>query len=128
MNQTGRDQRLRRQTARRRQSVLGEVGVRRTVAVAAQSMLAFAALLGGPTPAQTVAEPVAFPALATASVPALKREYLRCDRVSSQHRLTLEAGAYCSAVSGELLKREFEDDLDLLLAWWRAARQGPTTQ
>ena len=31
--------------------------------------------------------------------------------------------AFCSAVSDQLLKREFGGDLDLLLAWWRGERR-----
>jgi len=67
-------------------------------------------------------------AVAQAPVAALKREYLRCDRVASQQRLATEAALYCSAVSEELLKREFEGDLERLLAWWREARLASVSQ
>jgi|SRR6476619_1207256 len=57
------------------------------------------------------------------SIEALKREYLHCERISSQRRLSMHGMAFCGAVSDQLLKREFGGDLDLLLAWWRGERQ-----
>jgi hypothetical protein len=61
------------------------------------------------------------------SIEALKSEYLHCERVSSQRRLSLHGMAFCSAVSDQLLKREFGGDLDLLLVWWRGERQAFAT-
>lgn len=61
------------------------------------------------------------------SIEALKSEYLHCERVSSQRRLSMHGMAFCSAVSDQLLKREFGGDLDLLLVWWRGERQASAT-
>jgi len=57
------------------------------------------------------------------SIDALKREYVRCERISSQRRLSMHGMAFCGAVSDQLLKREFGGDLDLLLVWWQGERQ-----
>lgn len=61
------------------------------------------------------------------SIEALKSEYLHCASISSQRRLSMHGMAFCSAVSDQLLKREFRGDLDLLLAWWRGERQASAT-
>ena len=53
------------------------------------------------------------------SIGALKREYVRCARISSQRRLSMHGRDFCSAVGEQLLRREFGGDVDLLLAWWR---------
>lgn len=60
------------------------------------------------------------------SVATLKGEYLRCDRVSSQRRLSPHAFAYCADVGEQLLAREFSGDVDRLLTWWRAERASQT--
>lgn len=60
------------------------------------------------------------------SVASLKSEYLQCEQVSSQRRLSMHGAAYCSAVGEQLLKRGFDGDLDRLLAWWRAERATST--
>ena len=57
------------------------------------------------------------------SIEALKNEYLHCERISSNRRLSMHGMAFCSAVSDQLLKREFGGDLDLLLMWWRGEWQ-----
>ena len=59
------------------------------------------------------------------SIETLKSEYLHCERISSQRRLSAHGMVFCNAVSDRLLKREFGGDLDLLLAWWQ--RQAPAT-
>ena len=61
------------------------------------------------------------------SIDALKSEYLHCGRISSQRRLSMHGMAFCSAVSDQLLKREFGGDLDMLLAWWQGERQAFAT-
>ncbi len=57
------------------------------------------------------------------SIGALKSEYLRCEYISSQRRLSMHGLAFCKAVSDQLLKREFGGDFDLLLAWWSTEHQ-----
>ena len=57
------------------------------------------------------------------SIGALKSEYLRCEYIASQRRLSMHGLVFCKAVSDQLLKREFGGDLDLLLAWRSADRQ-----
>ena len=118
MNQIAGDARPSRHP-RRRPDAIGGARTRRTVLRAALALAALGSVAAAAAPAGQVASATA----AQPSVAALKREYLRCDRASSQVRLTLEAAAYCGAVSDELLRREFDGDLDLLLAWWRSARQ-----
>ena len=131
MNEIARDNRLSRRPRRRRDAVGGtrtRTRTRRTILLAARALLAMAALGSVVAEAAPAAGQVVSSAPARPSVAALKHEYLRCDRASSQARLTLEAAAYCGAVSDELLRREFDGDLDLLLAWWRSARQAPVPQ
>ncbi|MCE9657276.1 MAG: hypothetical protein K8R60_01865 [Burkholderiales bacterium] len=126
MNEITRYERLEQRQPRRRGAPAGTGGAKGPVALAVRGLLALcviSALCGGAAATEPAARPVASPAPAQASVPALKREYLRCDHVSSQRRLTLEASIYCGTVSEELMRREFDGDLDLMLAWRRAARQ-----
>ena len=124
MNETPRDPHLH---GRRALGRSGRAGDRRTrtFALVAPVLLTFGALFGGAAAADPAARQDTASGLAQAPVAALKEEYLRCDRVSARQRLALQAAIYCSAISEELLKREFHGDFDLLLAWWRAARQAP---
>src|SRR5215216_1284097 len=91
--------------------------------------LGAAAILAAALPASSLAQsassapPVQHSGGPLPSIDALKREYVRCERISSQRRLSMHGMAFCGAVSDQLLKREFGGDLDLLLAWWRAERQ-----
>lgn len=128
MNEIRKGESLKQLNSRQCRALLGEVRAGRTVTLAIQGMLAFAAFCSVPAAAQSAACHVSASELAKASVGALKRGYLRCDRASSEERLTLAAAVYCSAVSDELLRREFMGDLDLMLAWWRAARAAPTSE
>lgn len=121
MNEIARDERLDAHGSRAGSVWVGELRTSRCVALAIQGLLAFAAPLAGPAAAEPARQSTSS-LVAQASIPDLKREYLRCDRVSSRQRLAPEAGAYCSTVGAELLKREFDGDLDLLLVWWREAR------
>ena len=93
-------------------------------------LLSCAALLVGSAWSPSVpAEPREEQAAAQARLPsvaALKSEYIQCEQLSSQRRLSMHGAAYCSAVAEQLLKRGFEGDLDRLLAWWRAERATPT--
>ena len=57
------------------------------------------------------------------SIGALKSEYLRCEYISSQRRLSMHGLAFCKTVSDQLLKREFGGDFDLLLVWLTTERQ-----
>lgn len=125
MNEVATVERLEQCRPRRRGTLFGDMRSPRAVVFAVRGLLAFAALYVGPAIAEPAARPVTSSGPAQESIPALKREYLRCALVSSQQRLTQEAGAHCSAVSGELLQREFDGDLDRLWAWWRAARHAP---
>ena len=120
MNQIGRDERLENWNARS-----GGACARRAAAWTLRGLLAFAALCGSPAKSEPPARQVNSPALAQADVPALKSDYLRSDRASSQHRLPPEAAAHCSTIGEELLKREFDGGFDRLLAWWQVARQAP---
>jgi hypothetical protein len=76
-------------------------------------------------PAQPSEEQAAAPSRLP-SVATLKSEYVQCEQVSSQRKLSMHGAAYCSAVAEQLLKRGFDGDLDRLLAWWRAERATPT--
>lgn len=126
MNERGRVEYVARSPAHREGLPAEKLARSRTVAVAIQGALAIATLCTGPAMAQPATRQFASSALAQAPVGALKRSYLQCDQVSSQERMTLAAAAYCSAVSDELLRREFRGDLDLMLAWWRSQRRAPT--
>jgi hypothetical protein len=57
------------------------------------------------------------------SIGALKSEYLRCEYISSQRRVSMHGLAFCKVVSDPLLKREFGGDFDLPLAWSSTERQ-----
>ena len=97
------------------------------LAVAASLAVALGASgVGQSAPPQPVGEGTAPPLLP--SIGALKSEYIRCERISSQRRLSMHGMAFCSAVSDQLLKREFGGDLDLLLAWWRGEQQASMTR
>ena len=77
-------------------------------------------------PAQASEEQAASDARQRPSVAALKSEYLQCEQVSSQRRLSMHGAAYCSSVGEQLLRRGFDGDLNRLLAWWRAERATST--
>jgi len=123
MNEIGRDAPLAPWSPHRR-----SVRARRAVVVAARGLLALAALTGGAAEAEPSTRQAATAAVAQTPAPALEREYLRCDRAASQYRLTMEAVAYCGAISEELLQREFDGDFDRLLAWWQMAKRAPLAE
>jgi hypothetical protein len=52
----------------------------------------------------------------------LKKDYLKCDRLSSSTLLDFETAAYCSTVNETLLARGFNGDFNEMLKWWRSAR------
>ncbi|NDZ15853.1 hypothetical protein C7T35_31210 [Variovorax sp. WS11] len=60
--------------------------------------------------------------LASASVEALQRTYLECDRVATNTPLDLASAAHCSMVGEELKHRVYGGEFERLLAWWRANR------
>lgn len=60
--------------------------------------------------------------LAAAPIDQLKRVYLVCDRAASRQLLDVATAVHCSYVSEALLKRAFGGDFELLLAWWRIAK------
>jgi len=49
----------------------------------------------------------------------LKSLYLDCARQTSVRRMDVDEAVYCQAVADVLMVRDFEGNLDLLLAWWR---------
>ena len=61
-----------------------------------------------------------------ASVDALKREYLACDRSAMSGRLSSGGIMHCSMVYEELKRRAFGGDFDRLLAWSNS--QQPASQ
>jgi len=74
-----------------------------------------------PAPAQAPAPDR--PHLASASIEALQRTYLECDRIATRTLLDLASAAHCSMVGEELKHRAFGGDFEQLLAWWRANKQ-----
>lgn len=58
-----------------------------------------------------------------ANVDELKSVYLTCERAASSTLLDFATAAFCSRHSEELLRRGFAGDFNLLLAWWREAKE-----
>lgn len=79
-------------------------------------------LAASPVPSPAQAQAPDRRHLASASVEALQRTYLECDRVATNTLLDLASAAHCSMVGEELKHRVFGGDLERLLAWWRANR------
>ena len=79
-------------------------------------------LAASPVPSPAQAQAPDRRHLASASVEALQRTYLECDRVATNTRLDLASAAHCSMVGEELKHRVFDGDFERLLAWWRANR------
>ncbi|MDM0109730.1 hypothetical protein QTH97_32775 [Variovorax sp. J22R24] len=77
--------------------------------------LAFTTLAGSaePGPEQQAAIPVED----------LQSVYLACDREATRRVLDVAAAAFCSRYAEELLRRGFASDFDLLLKWWREAKE-----
>jgi len=53
----------------------------------------------------------------------LQGVYLSCDRAATRTVLDVAAATFCSRYAEELLQRGFAGDFDLLLEWWREARE-----
>ena len=83
-------------------------------------------LAASPVPSPAQAQAPDRRHLASASVEALQRTYLECDRVATNTLLDLASAAHCSMVGEELKHRVFGGDLERLLAWWRANRRTGT--
>ena len=78
--------------------------------------LSLAALIGA----------AAQPALADpqrAQVSELKTVYLTCEKAANRTLLDMSVAAFCSRYAEELLRRGFAGDFNLLLAWWREAKE-----
>ena len=60
--------------------------------------------------------------LPAAPIDELKHVYLACDLAASRQLLDAATAAHCSYVSEALLKRAFDGNFELLLAWWRTAK------
>ena len=58
-----------------------------------------------------------------AQVAELKTVYLTCEQAASRTILDMAAAAFCSRYAEELLRRGFAGDFNLLLAWWREAKE-----
>ena len=62
----------------------------------------------------------------------IERVFMRCDASSRDTMLGFEEGVVCAMAWDALLKREFDGDVEALLAWWRAqgaaGRAEPTAQ
>lgn len=52
----------------------------------------------------------------------LKTVYLACDQLASTTFLNSDTAADCSMVAEELLERSFGGRFELMLEWWRSAR------
>jgi len=114
---------LRRQGESRGFETAGHMSAGHIAALAAAAILAAALPASGPAQSASSAPAVQHSGGPLPSIDALKREYVRCERISSQRRLSMHGMAFCGAVSDQLLKREFGGDLDLLLVWWQGERQ-----
>jgi len=53
----------------------------------------------------------------------LQGVYLSCDRAATRTVLDVAAATFCSRYAEELLQRGFAGDFDLLLGWWREAKE-----
>ncbi|MDM0003015.1 hypothetical protein QTI24_30830 [Variovorax sp. J22P240] len=74
------------------------------------------------TPLAASAEPGAEQQPA-ASMDDLKGVYLACDRAATHAVLDVAAATFCSRYAEELLQRGFAGDFDMLLRWWREAKE-----
>ncbi len=66
--------------------------------------------------------------LLAAPIDELKHVYLACDREASRQLLDVATAIHCSYVSEALLKRAFDGDFELLLAWWRTTKDAADSQ
>ena len=58
-----------------------------------------------------------------ASMEDLQGVYLACDRAATRTVLDVAAATFCSRYAEELLQRGFAGDFDMLLRWWREAKE-----
>lgn len=77
-------------------------------------LLAAAAL---PAAAQPATDPQ------RAAVDELQNVYLACDHAATHTVLDAAAARFCSRYAEELLRRGFAGDFDMLLTWWREAKE-----
>ena len=57
------------------------------------------------------------------SIEQLKANYLGCDRISSERRMSMDEAHFCVLIGEALKSRAFDGSFARLIDWWRAEKR-----